>query len=67
MYNSSQNLDVKLDMPDFEGKSHFDELIDRLYTVELVFDIKNLSDEQKVNVSAYMFLMFYIALQFGFC
>ena len=44
-YNASQNLGVKVDIPDFEGKSHPDEFIDWLYTVERVFDIKNLRDE----------------------
>ncbi|GJW43911.1 reverse transcriptase domain-containing protein [Tanacetum coccineum] len=51
-YNSSQNLGMKVDIPDFEGKSHPDEFIDWLYTVERVFDIKNLSDEQKVKIVA---------------
>ncbi|GJZ12882.1 RNA-directed DNA polymerase [Tanacetum coccineum] len=48
--NSSQNLGMKIDIPDFEGKSHPDEFIDWLHTVERVFDIKNLSDEQKVKL-----------------
>ncbi|PWA46995.1 hypothetical protein CTI12_AA504100 [Artemisia annua] len=51
-YNSFQNLGVKVDIPDFKGKSHPDEFIDWLYTVERVFDIKNLSDEQKVKLVA---------------
>ncbi|GKD04838.1 reverse transcriptase domain-containing protein [Tanacetum coccineum] len=50
-YNYSQNLGVKVDIRDFEGKSHPDDFIDWLYTVERVFDIKNLSDEQKVIVA----------------
>ncbi|GJW97046.1 reverse transcriptase domain-containing protein [Tanacetum coccineum] len=44
--------DEGIDIPDFEGKSHPDEFIDWLYTVERVFDIKNLSDEQKVKLVA---------------
>ncbi|GJZ47070.1 reverse transcriptase domain-containing protein [Tanacetum coccineum] len=51
-YDSSQNLGVKVDIPDFEGKSHPDEFIDWLYTVERVFDIKNLSGQQKVKLIA---------------
>ena len=51
-YYSSQNLGVKVDIPNFEGKSHPDDFIDWLYTVERVFDIKNLSDEQKVKLVA---------------
>ncbi|GJS86349.1 aspartyl protease_2 domain-containing protein [Tanacetum coccineum] len=51
-YDSYQNLGVKVDILDFEGKSHPDEFIDWLYTVERVFDIKNLSDEQKVKLVA---------------
>ncbi|GJS22012.1 hypothetical protein Tco_0450644 [Tanacetum coccineum] len=50
--NSSQNLGMKIDILDFEGKSHPDEFIDWLHTVERVFDIKNLSDEQKVKLVA---------------
>ncbi|GJT80165.1 reverse transcriptase domain-containing protein [Tanacetum coccineum] len=46
-YRSSPNLGVKVDIPNFEGKSHPDDFIDWLYIVERVFDIKNLSDEQK--------------------
>ncbi|GJU08713.1 hypothetical protein Tco_1125143 [Tanacetum coccineum] len=52
-YNSSQNLSVKVDIPNFEGKSHPDDFIDWLYTVERVFNIKNLSDEQKVRIVAF--------------
>nr|GEW22542.1 hypothetical protein [Tanacetum cinerariifolium] len=48
-YNSSQNLGVKVDVPNFEGKSHPYDFIDWLYTVERMFDIKNLSDEQKYH------------------
>nr|GEV43406.1 hypothetical protein [Tanacetum cinerariifolium] len=45
----SQDLGIKVDILDFEGKPHPNEFIDWLHTVERVFDIKNLSDEQKVN------------------
>ncbi|GJS33009.1 reverse transcriptase domain-containing protein [Tanacetum coccineum] len=51
-YNSSQNLGVKVDIPNFEAKSHPDDFIDWLYTVERVFDIKNLCDEKKVKIVA---------------
>ncbi|PWA49561.1 hypothetical protein CTI12_AA478130 [Artemisia annua] len=51
-YNFPQNLGVKVDIPDFESNLHPDEFIDWLYTVERVFDIKNLSDEQKVKLVA---------------
>jgi Retrotransposon gag protein len=47
---SFQNLGVKIDIPEFEGKSHLDEFIDWLHTVERVFDVKNLSHEQKVKL-----------------
>ena len=43
----SQDLGMKVDIPVFEGKPHPDEFIDWLHTVERVFDIKNLNDEQK--------------------
>ncbi|GKB99855.1 hypothetical protein Tco_0985992 [Tanacetum coccineum] len=48
----SQDLGIKVDIPVFEGKPHPDEFIDWLHTVERVFDIKNLSDEQKVKLVA---------------
>ncbi|GKE69039.1 hypothetical protein Tco_1527111 [Tanacetum coccineum] len=51
-YRSSPNLGVEVNIPNFEGKSHPDDFIDWLYTVERVFDIKNLSDEQKVKLVA---------------
>nr|GEW69470.1 hypothetical protein [Tanacetum cinerariifolium] len=51
-YRSSPNLGVKVDIPNFEGKSHPGDFIDWLYTIERVFDIKNLSDEQKVKLVA---------------
>ncbi|GJS25026.1 putative nucleotidyltransferase, ribonuclease H [Tanacetum coccineum] len=53
-YKSSQNHGVNVDIPDFEGKSHPDKFIDWLYTVERVFDIKNLSDEQKDKQEAFI-------------
>ncbi|GJS12981.1 RNA-directed DNA polymerase [Tanacetum coccineum] len=43
---------MKIDIPDFEGKSHPGKFIYWLHTVERVFDIKNLSDEQKVKLVA---------------
>ncbi|GJX88764.1 putative reverse transcriptase domain, zinc finger, CCHC-type, aspartic peptidase domain protein [Tanacetum coccineum] len=46
-YRSSPNLGVEVDIPNFKGKSHPDDFIDWIYTVERVFDIKNLSDEKK--------------------
>ncbi|GKB43842.1 putative RNA-directed DNA polymerase, partial [Tanacetum coccineum] len=45
----SQDLGIKVDIPVFfEGNP--DEFIDWLHIVERVFDIKNLSDEQKVKM-----------------
>lgn len=48
----SQDLGMKVDIPVFEGKPHPDEFIDWLHTVERVFDIKILNDEQKVKLVA---------------
>ncbi|GJU72682.1 retrovirus-related pol polyprotein from transposon TNT 1-94 [Tanacetum coccineum] len=48
----SQDLDMKVNIPVFEGKPHPDEFIDWLHTVERVFDIKILNDEQKVKLVA---------------
>ncbi|PWA70702.1 hypothetical protein CTI12_AA286890 [Artemisia annua] len=48
----SQDFGMKVDIPVFEGKPHPDEFIDWLHIVERVFDVKNLSDEQKVKLVA---------------
>ena len=47
-----QTLGMKIDLPEFDGKSHPDEFIDWLHTVERVFDVKPLIDDQKVKLVA---------------
>ena len=49
---SDQTLGMKIDLPEFDGKSHPDEFIDWLHTVKQVFDVKTLTDEQKVKFVA---------------
>ena len=44
--------DVKVDIPEFEGKMNGDVFLDWLYTVDRVFDYKELLDERKVKLVA---------------
>ena len=46
-----RNIGMKIEIPEFEGKTP-DEFIDWLHTVERVFDIKDLTEEQKVKLVA---------------
>ena len=39
-----RDSDVKVDIPEFEGKMQLDDFIDWLQTVERVFDVKEFSD-----------------------
>ena len=48
----NQTLGLKIDLPKFDGKFHPDEFIDWLHTVKRVFDMKTLTDEQKVKMVA---------------
>jgi Retrotransposon gag protein len=43
---------VKIDILELEGKSHLEEFIDWLHTVKRIFNVKNLSDKQKVKLVA---------------
>jgi len=42
--------DIKVDIPDFEGKLHPHEFVDGLQTVERVFEYKVVPEEQKVKI-----------------
>ena len=44
--------DFKVDIPEFEGRLQPDEFLDWLRTVERVFDLKDIPDEQKVKIVA---------------
>lgn len=44
--------DVKLDIPEFDGKLQGDVFLDWLYTVERIFDFKEYSEERKVKLVA---------------
>ncbi|XP_061364670.1 uncharacterized protein LOC133308096 [Gastrolobium bilobum] len=48
----TSNFGMKIEIPEFEGSTHPDVFIDWLHTVERVFDLKNLTDEQKVKLVA---------------
>ena len=47
-----QILGMKVEIPEFDGKSHPDDFIDWLHTMERVFDVKPLPDEQNVKLVA---------------
>nr|GEW06827.1 hypothetical protein [Tanacetum cinerariifolium] len=49
---SRQDFDFKVDIPEFDGKIQHDEFLDRLYTVEKVFDFKEVFEDQKVKLDA---------------
>ncbi|PKI68935.1 hypothetical protein CRG98_010671 [Punica granatum] len=50
--NRFEDYGVKVDIPDFEGQMHPEDFIDRLATVERVFDFKNISEEKNVKLVA---------------
>lgn len=51
-YGRAHDGDIKVDIPEFEGKQDGDVFLDWLYTVERVFDFKEYSDERKVKLVA---------------
>uniref|UniRef100_A0A2N9GVR3 Retrotransposon gag domain-containing protein n=1 Tax=Fagus sylvatica TaxID=28930 RepID=A0A2N9GVR3_FAGSY len=50
--NSRPSFDMKVDIPDFEGKMQPDDFIDWLTTVERIFDFKDVPENRKVKVVA---------------
>nr|GEY49022.1 hypothetical protein [Tanacetum cinerariifolium] len=46
------SLELKIEIPEFTGKVHSDDFIDRLSTVEWVFDVRNILDKPKVKLVA---------------
>lgn len=48
----SLNIGMKVEIPEFEGNAPPDVFIDWLHTMERVFDLKDLSEEQKVKIVA---------------
>uniref|UniRef100_A0A2N9IIC5 Reverse transcriptase n=1 Tax=Fagus sylvatica TaxID=28930 RepID=A0A2N9IIC5_FAGSY len=50
--NSRPGFDMKVDIPDFEGKMQPDDFIDWLTTVERIFDFKDVPENRKVKVVA---------------
>ena len=47
-----RNNDIKVDIPDFEGKLQPDEFVEWLQTVERVFEYKEVPKDQKVKIVA---------------
>ncbi|KAL9250762.1 hypothetical protein AKJ16_DCAP08543 [Drosera capensis] len=56
--DQSQNVGMKIEIPEFEGRAQPDKFIDWLHMVERVFDLKDLTEEQKEA-----FLEYYAARQ----
>jgi hypothetical protein len=50
--NSRPGFDMKVDIPDFEGKMQPDDFIDWLTTVERIIDFKDVPENRKVKVVA---------------
>ncbi|KAG6414330.1 hypothetical protein SASPL_127050 [Salvia splendens] len=48
----TRDIGMRIEIPEFEGKTLPNEFIDWLNTVERVFDIKNISDNNKVKLVA---------------
>lgn len=48
----THEADVRLDIPDFDGKMQGDAFLDWLYTVERIFEFKEFSEERKVKLVA---------------
>jgi len=46
------NNDFRVEVPEFEGKLDPEEFLDWLYTVERVFEYKDIPDEKKVKLMA---------------
>ncbi|XP_039140401.1 uncharacterized protein LOC120277608 [Dioscorea cayenensis subsp. rotundata] len=46
-----QEFDIKVDIPEFEGRMQPDEFVDWLHTVERVFDFKDVCDDRKVKLA----------------
>jgi len=49
---SFKDNEIKVDIPDFEGKLQPDEFVDWLQIVERVFEYKEILEEKKVNIIA---------------
>ncbi|GKD59915.1 hypothetical protein Tco_1297424, partial [Tanacetum coccineum] len=47
-----RNLGIKIEIPKFVGKAHPDDFIDRLSTVERIFDIRDILEKLKVKLVA---------------
>ncbi|XP_017978278.1 PREDICTED: uncharacterized protein LOC108662429 [Theobroma cacao] len=49
---AARDLRIKIDIPEFEGRLHPDDFLDWLYTVERVFELKDIPDEKRVKLVA---------------
>nr|GEU95761.1 hypothetical protein [Tanacetum cinerariifolium] len=51
-YGSRYSNDIKVDIPEYDGKLDLNEFVEWLRTVELVFDYKQTTEENKVKIVA---------------
>ena len=51
-WNQEPRDDSKAEIPEFDGKTQRDELLEWILTVEHVFDLKEYSEEKKVKLVA---------------
>jgi hypothetical protein len=47
-----RNMGIKIEIPEFDGRAMPDEFIDWLSTVERIFDLRDISDSNKVKLVA---------------
>ncbi|KAD0267391.1 hypothetical protein E3N88_44532 [Mikania micrantha] len=63
----SYNSDIKVDIPEYDGRLDPDEFIEWLRTVERVFDYKQTPDEKKVKIVALKFRKYASTWWFNVC
>ena len=51
-WNQEPKDDTKVEIPEFNGKTQGDELLEWYLTIERVFDLKEYTEERKVKVVA---------------
>ncbi|XP_017982330.1 PREDICTED: uncharacterized protein LOC108663252 [Theobroma cacao] len=49
---ATRDLGIKVNILEFEGRLHPDDFLDWLYTVEIVFELKDIPDEKRVKLMA---------------
>lgn len=50
--NPLRNLGIKIELPEFDKRAQPDEFIDRLHTMDRVFNMRDIPDRYKVKLVA---------------